>query len=135
MGRITLDADSQANSRLTETAMSLESSRMLASGARVPLRFDQSLKIRGGSTGVGSIGLFPGAIVALKGRNGGGGWFLVTEILSVRVIRLPGDIFMRSPVALFSAVSILTWCDGLQSGPESQPFAFHNVYRLRTIYP
>jgi len=94
--------------------MSLESSRMLASGARVPLRFDQSLKIRGGPGGVGSIGLFPGAIVALRGRNGGGGWFLVTEILSVRVIRLPGDIiFTRSPVALFSAVFILTWSEGL----------------------
>ena len=114
VGRITLDTDSQANSRLTETTMSLESSRMLASGARIPLRFDQNLKIRGGPSGVGSIGLFPGAIVALRGKNGGGGWFLVTEILSVRATRLPGDIiFMRSPVTLFNAVFILTWYDGL----------------------
>jgi DNA polymerase alpha subunit B len=55
---------------------------MLSSGARVPLRFDPSLKIRGGAQGTG-VGLFPGAIVALKGKNGGGGWFLVNEVLVV----------------------------------------------------
>jgi DNA polymerase alpha subunit B len=55
---------------------------MMGSGARILLRFDPSLKIRRGGTG---IGLFPGAIVALKGRNGGGGWFSVTEVLSVSV--------------------------------------------------
>lgn len=70
-------------SKLTEATIALESSRMLASGARVSLRFDPALKIRGGAQGAGASGLFPGAIVALKGKNGGGGWFLVTEILSV----------------------------------------------------
>lgn len=61
----------------------IESSRMLSSGSRVPLRFDPSLRIRGGSQGAGGIGLFPGAMVALRGKNGGGGWFLVSEILVV----------------------------------------------------
>lgn len=63
---------------------------MFASGARVPLRFDASLKIRGGARGAGGIGLFPGALVALTGKNGGGGWFSVSEIL---VVRLPPEVW------------------------------------------
>lgn len=61
----------------------IESSRMLSSGTRVQLRFDPSIKIRGGVQGAGSVGLFPGTMVALRGKNGGGGWFLVNEILVV----------------------------------------------------
>lgn len=57
---------------------------MYGSGARIALRFDPALKIRGGPQGAGGLGFFPGAMVALKGKNGGGGWFLVTEILAVR---------------------------------------------------
>lgn len=57
---------------------------MYGSGARVALRFDTALKVRGGAQGAAGLGFFPGAIVALKGKNGGGGWFLVTEILAVR---------------------------------------------------
>ncbi|RDB17930.1 DNA polymerase alpha subunit B [Hypsizygus marmoreus] len=84
IGRITHDSESSAASaKLTETSLALESSRMHASGARVPLRFDPGLLIRGGAQGSGGTGIFPGAIVALKGKNGGGGWFLVTEILSL----------------------------------------------------
>lgn len=49
----------------------------------MPLRFDSALRIRGSVQGAGGIGLFPGAIVALKGKNGGGGYFLATEVLSV----------------------------------------------------
>jgi len=56
---------------------------MLGSGSRVPLRFDPALKIRGGAKGAAGVGLFPGAIVALRGKNGGGGRFLVTEVLAV----------------------------------------------------
>jgi DNA polymerase alpha subunit B len=83
IGRITHDSDSEGTAKLTEMTMSLESSRMLAGGARVPLRFDPNVKIRGGPLGVGGVGLFPGAIIALKGKNGGTGSFLATEILSV----------------------------------------------------
>ena len=61
----------------------LESSRMMGSGARVPIRFDPEVRLRKGKRGVGGQGLFPGAIVALKGKNGGGGSFLASEILSV----------------------------------------------------
>jgi hypothetical protein len=90
MGRIALDAESAATGsvKLNEASIVLESSRQMGSGVRVPLRFDPALKIRGGAKGTGAIGLFPGALVALKGRNGGGGWFLASEILSVH---FPGD--------------------------------------------
>ena len=55
----------------------------MGSGARVALRFERQVKVRGAVKGSGGIGFFPGAIVALRGKNGGGGWFLVTEILAV----------------------------------------------------
>ena len=45
---------------------------MMGSGARVPIRFDPEVRLRKGKRGVGGQGLFPGAIVALKGKNGGG---------------------------------------------------------------
>ena len=82
-----LDAESSAGSvKLNEASLMLESSRMMGSGARVQLRFDPNVKVRRGKKGMGGQGLFPGAIVALKGKNGGGGAFLATEILSVSVI-------------------------------------------------
>lgn len=56
---------------------------MLSSGARVPLILDPAVKLRGTVRGVGGIGIYPGAIVALKGKNGGGGYFLATEVLGV----------------------------------------------------
>lgn len=56
---------------------------MMGSGVRVPLRFDSEVKIRGGAAGAGGIGLFPGAIVALRGKNGAGERFHVDEILAV----------------------------------------------------
>jgi len=85
VGRITLDAESSSSGpvKLNEASIALESSRMMGSGARVPLRFDPHVRVRGGTKGAGGIGLFPGAIVALRGKNGAGGWFLVTEILAM----------------------------------------------------
>ena len=62
----------------------LESSRMLGSGKRIALRFvPGQTKLRGGPPGVQSFGVFPGALVGLKGRNGGGGFFAVDEVLLV----------------------------------------------------
>ena len=66
-------------SKLNEASIALESSRMMGSGVRVPLRFNTPLKIHESTR----VGFFPGAIVALRGRNGGGGWFSVSEVLSV----------------------------------------------------
>lgn len=74
---------------------------MMGSGQRVPLRFEPTLKvspilvrssssstyvyaqIRGGPKGVTKCGFFPGMIAGLKGRNGGGGWFAVDEVICV----------------------------------------------------
>ena len=83
VGRITHDAETVGTSKLTEGAVFIESSRMLSGGARVPLKFDPMLKIRGGVKGSRGFGLFPGKIAAFKGKNGGGGYFLATEYLSV----------------------------------------------------
>ena len=82
VGRIVANAElaeTSGPSKLSEASIALESSRMMGSGVRVPLRFNTPLKIHGSSR----VGFFPGAIVALRGRNGGGGWFLVSEVLSV----------------------------------------------------
>ena len=61
---------------------------MMGAGARVPLHFSPTVKLRGMNLGVSSITLFPGEIVALKGRNGGGGTFVVDEILGVNAFIL-----------------------------------------------
>lgn len=50
---------------------------------RIALRFEPNLKLRGISEGSGSLSILPGAIVALKGKNGGGTCFVVNEILAV----------------------------------------------------
>lgn len=63
--------------------MTLETSRAMGSGARIPLRFDTNVRVRGGQAGRGGMGFFPGAVVAVRGKNGGGGWFHVSEVLTV----------------------------------------------------
>ncbi|KAL0580868.1 DNA-directed DNA polymerase alpha subunit pol12 [Marasmius crinis-equi] len=84
VGRITHDSETPSSTaKLTEANLALESSRMLSGGMRVSLRSDPSLQIRGGPQGAGAVTLFPGAIVALKGKNGSGHWFSATEILVV----------------------------------------------------
>ncbi|CAE6464407.1 unnamed protein product [Rhizoctonia solani] len=82
VGRIVGDGDT----KLGESSIFLESSRMMGMGARVSLEFDANIKIRcASSRGTGStgIGLFPGMIVALKGRNGSGDSFVVSEFLRI----------------------------------------------------
>ncbi|CUA68780.1 DNA polymerase alpha subunit B [Schizosaccharomyces pombe 972h-] [Rhizoctonia solani] len=82
VGRVVGDGDT----KLGEGSVFLESSRMMGTGARTPLEFDPDLKIRcASSRGTGStgIGLFPGMIVALKGRNGSGDSFVVSEFLRI----------------------------------------------------
>ncbi|TCD61023.1 DNA-directed DNA polymerase alpha subunit pol12 [Steccherinum ochraceum] len=85
VGRITLDGDSSSSGpvKLNEASLTLETSRAMGSGVRVPFKFEANAKIRGGKRGAGGVGLFPGAIVALRGNNGGGGWFTVSEVLSL----------------------------------------------------
>ncbi|KAG7094228.1 hypothetical protein E1B28_007834 [Marasmius oreades] len=84
VGRITYDSETPpSNAKLTEATLTLESSRMISKGVRVPIRFEESIKIRGGAKGAGGLALFPGAIVALRGKNGSGDWFLASEILTL----------------------------------------------------
>lgn len=73
------------SARVSAASIFLESSRFLGSGRRVALRFlpFPELKIRGGAPGVKSFGLFPGCLVCVKGKNGGGGAFVVEEVLMV----------------------------------------------------
>ncbi|TBU36283.1 DNA polymerase alpha/epsilon subunit B-domain-containing protein [Dichomitus squalens] len=73
-----------------------ESSRMMGSGARVQLCFDPNVKVRKGKQGLGGQALFPGAIVALKGKNGGGGAFLATELLSLPPLDPPSAALIKA---------------------------------------
>ncbi|KAJ7600761.1 DNA polymerase alpha/epsilon subunit B-domain-containing protein [Mycena floridula] len=82
IGRITQDTEFPS-AKLADDTVVIESSRMHSSGARVLLRFDPSLTIRGGIQGAGALGVFPGAIATLKGKNGGANSFLVSEILAL----------------------------------------------------
>ncbi|KAJ7719271.1 DNA polymerase alpha subunit B [Mycena metata] len=87
VGRIIHDDDvAEESAKLADNAISLECSRALGNGARVPLRFDWDLNIHRGAQGNGSVAFFPGALVALRGRNGGGGYFQVSEVLMPPVL-------------------------------------------------
>lgn len=69
--------------KMTETSTWLETSRTLGSGARILLKFVPGMTVKGASPGSGGVGMFPGCIVALKGRNGGGKLFSVSQIWMV----------------------------------------------------
>lgn len=75
-------------SKATLNNLYLQSSRMVGSGHVVSLRFVEPgrLKVRGGAPGVRGFGLFPGALVCVRGRNGGGNEFVVDEVLMVSII-------------------------------------------------
>ncbi|PAV21803.1 DNA polymerase subunit B [Pyrrhoderma noxium] len=90
VGRICGDAENPSL-KLTDGSVFLESSRMMGAGARVPLHFSPTVKLRGMNLGVSSITLFPGEIVALKGRNGGGGTFVVDEILGIPALNVSSE--------------------------------------------
>ncbi|KZO90375.1 DNA polymerase alpha, subunit B [Calocera viscosa TUFC12733] len=79
VGRICSDTDN--GTKLTESSLVLESSRMGGSGVRTPLKFEPGFSVRGRSDN--GFGLFPGQIVAFRGKNGGGGWFSASEALEI----------------------------------------------------
>ena len=107
VGRITGDAEASESGKLNEASLHLEASRMMGSGVRVPLKFVPGFKVRGGPKGQANICLFPGAIVALKGKNGGGGWFSVSEVMTVRLTRqnfsvpVPHTPLVTSPPSIY----------------------------------
>ena len=96
VGRLCLDSEADAvasSSKLSLTTLVLESSRMGGSGERVPLKFEPDFTIRGIKNANAGKSLFPGEILALRGRNGGGGWFSVKEILPVRSSFLSCEVY------------------------------------------
>lgn len=80
VGRICPESDI---TKLTDKTTWLESSRMLGSGSRVLLQFNDDIKVRGAPKGSGGLGVFPGAMVGVRGRNGGGKVFSVSELIMV----------------------------------------------------
>ena len=84
VGRICTDVETeQAEGKLHEGGLYLESSKTIDIGSRGLIKFNPNLKIRGARPGTSSFGLFPGAIAAFKGQNATGDWFQVSEVLSV----------------------------------------------------
>ncbi|KAJ9098934.1 hypothetical protein QFC19_006158, partial [Naganishia cerealis] len=78
----------------SDSSLLLESSRAMGNGKRTPLRFAaQGVKVREGTPGVAGFGWFPGCLVGLKGRNGGGGAFEVDEVIMVRYNTVGGHWF------------------------------------------
>ncbi|CAO1620607.1 unnamed protein product [Parajaminaea phylloscopi] len=79
--------------RPSHDSILLESSKLQGAGARVPVTFDKQCIIRrppgseeeheeaSGAGAAELLGIFPGMIVGLKGRNGGGDGFGVEEVL------------------------------------------------------
>lgn len=80
VGRLCPESDGL---KMSETTVYLEASRMLGSGSRVLLKFEPGMVVRGAPPGAQGFGFFPGEIVGVKGRNGGGKLLAVKEILMV----------------------------------------------------
>ncbi|GJJ15685.1 hypothetical protein Clacol_009963 [Clathrus columnatus] len=104
IGRICVDAEvDPSSSKLSATTLMLEASRMIGSGKRVPLRFTSDLRINNGTS---YKSLFPGEIVAFRGKNGGGGVFLVEEILSGNPCKHMSDHESKVPTIMPQRKSI-----------------------------
>ncbi|CED82061.1 DNA polymerase alpha-primase complex, polymerase-associated subunit B [Phaffia rhodozyma] len=80
VGQITIDPE-QTTSKLNDHSLVLQTSRIVGAGGRIPIRFTEGCKVRGGPEGVGSVGLFSGGVWGFMGRNGSGREFWVDEVL------------------------------------------------------
>lgn len=119
VGRIVNDGDT----KLGESSILLESPRMVGSGARVPLEFDANLKIRCASKhGTGSTGIdfFPGMIVALKGKNGSGDRFVVSEVLRLPPLPTTSKSEVKKSLKSFVACGPFTFESDLDYKPLAQ---------------
>ncbi|KAI6005362.1 DNA polymerase alpha subunit B [Pisolithus marmoratus] len=93
VGRIVLEAEAASSGvKINESSLVLESSRMMGSGVRMPIRLTSETKLRGSIKGTTGVSFFPGAIVALRGRNGGGGFFSVDDVLAFPLLRVPSPL-------------------------------------------
>ncbi|PKI85147.1 DNA-directed DNA polymerase alpha subunit pol12 [Malassezia vespertilionis] len=80
------DAPPPTVPRLGAQNMMLEASRMVGNGQRIPLALDAACTVRYAWTdaavqSTNAVGLFPGMIVGVKGRNGSGNRFVAQELL------------------------------------------------------
>ncbi|KAH7113787.1 DNA polymerase alpha 70 kDa subunit [Dendryphion nanum] len=76
VGRIACDT---SEGKLNSASIVLEGSRRWGSGRRVPLKLDN----------LTSYNFFPGQIVALRGTNASGDFFIVNEVLSLPLLNQP----------------------------------------------
>ncbi|EKC98004.1 alpha DNA polymerase [Trichosporon asahii var. asahii CBS 8904] len=90
VGRI-LSPPTDSN-KATVGSLYLQSSRQFGGGNIVPLRFSPDVKVRGGAPGVRGFGLFPGCLVCVKGRNGGGDAYVADEVLMPPAQILPSSL-------------------------------------------
>lgn len=100
----------------------------MGSGVRVPIRLDPKTRLRGGIKGIGGMSFFPGAIVALRGRNGGGGFFLAEELLSVRCYPSIREVIQGQLYVILVAPDQ----NAFSTSERCQRFLFH-VYRMRPV--
>ena len=87
VGRICARVDPGVpQAHLAPPTLMLESSRMIGNGQRVALALDTECRVRyawsdEAAAASSTVGLFPGMIVGLRGRNGSGGRFVADELL------------------------------------------------------
>ena len=119
------------NAKVNAGSLYLESSRLLGAGKRIGLKFKgpTELKVRGGAPGVKGFGVFPGCLVCVKGRNGGGGTFVVDEVLMAppsALAQTPADELMEyqhgnklagEPLSMVVAAGPYTLDDDLEYAP------------------
>jgi hypothetical protein len=139
VGRIVHDTEVNAETKISEPTLMIEASRMHAGAARVPLRFSPTLMIRGAPKGADSVGLFPGAIVAVKGRNASGTAFLVSELMVVRLF-LQFDITSFPDYLMTWVAATFDTSEGFYEPDSSTREAgkvptFHGLRCLWTLHP
>ncbi|KAF8584710.1 DNA polymerase alpha, subunit B [Ramaria rubella] len=106
VGRLCLDPETDtvaSSSKLSSTTLVLEASRMGGSGERVPLKFEANFNIRNAHDPNAGKSLFPGEILALRGRNGGGGWFSVKEILLLPTVSPSPQVSPRAQSVMIAS--------------------------------
>ena len=130
VGRITVRVDAGEPHRLTPQTLMLEASRMLGNGQRVALALEPECHVRyawsDDAAGASStVGLFPGMIVGLRGRNGSGGRFVASEILMPPALPHPATAAaeLREQYTAQDGVLRFAVASGPYTAPDDLEFA------------